>query len=31
LKIKPPMVFTQANADFLVATLDEILAEDGLQ
>ncbi len=31
LKVKPPMVFTQANADFLVATLDEILAEDGLQ
>jgi 4-aminobutyrate aminotransferase-like enzyme len=28
LKIKPPMVFTQADADFLVATLDEILAED---
>src|SRR6266699_3377928 len=28
LKIKPPMVFTDANADFLVATLDEILAED---
>ena len=28
LKIKPPMVFTAANADFLVETLDEILAED---
>src|SRR2546421_371124 len=28
LKIKPPMVFTEANADFLVATLDEILDED---
>jgi 4-aminobutyrate aminotransferase-like enzyme/Ser/Thr protein kinase RdoA (MazF antagonist) len=28
LKIKPPLVFTKANADFLVATLDEILAED---
>ncbi len=28
LKIKPPMVFTQANADFLVETLDEILNED---
>lgn len=28
LKIKPPLVFTEANADFLVATLDEILAED---
>ena len=28
LKIKPPLVFTQANADFLVAILDESLAED---
>ncbi len=28
LKIKPPMVFTEENADFLVATLDEILEED---
>ena len=28
LKIKPPLVFTQANADFLIATLDEILVED---
>jgi 4-aminobutyrate aminotransferase-like enzyme len=28
LKIKPPLVFTQANADFLVTTLDEVLAED---
>ena len=28
LKIKPPMVFTEANANFLVDTLDEILAED---
>ena len=28
LKIKPPMLFTPANADFLVETLDEILAED---
>ena len=28
LKIKPPMVFTEANADFLVETLDEILGED---
>ncbi len=27
LKIKPPLVFTAANADFLVATLDEILGE----
>lgn len=31
LKIKPPMVFTEANADFLVDTLDEILAEDAVQ
>jgi 4-aminobutyrate aminotransferase-like enzyme len=31
LKIKPPMVFSQANADFLVATLDGILCEDFLQ
>ncbi|GAC1616624.1 MAG: aminotransferase class III-fold pyridoxal phosphate-dependent enzyme [Ktedonobacteraceae bacterium] len=28
LKIKPPLVFTVENADFLVATLDKILAED---
>jgi 4-aminobutyrate aminotransferase-like enzyme/Ser/Thr protein kinase RdoA (MazF antagonist) len=28
LKIKPPMVFTEANADFLVGTLDEVLGED---
>ena len=26
LKIKPPLVFTRENADFLVATLDEVLA-----
>jgi 4-aminobutyrate aminotransferase-like enzyme/Ser/Thr protein kinase RdoA (MazF antagonist) len=31
LKIKPPMVFTEANADYLVATLDEILSEDCLR
>src|SRR5712692_4943832 len=30
LKIKPPLVFTKDNVDFLVATLDEILAEDFL-
>ena len=29
LKIKPPLVFTEANADFLVRTLDAVLAEDG--
>jgi 4-aminobutyrate aminotransferase-like enzyme len=28
LKIKPPIVFTTANADFLIATLDDILNED---
>jgi 4-aminobutyrate aminotransferase-like enzyme/Ser/Thr protein kinase RdoA (MazF antagonist) len=28
LKIKPPMVFAEGDADFLVATLDRILAED---
>jgi len=28
LKIKPPMVFTEENADFLVDMLDEILGED---
>ena len=28
LKIKPPIVFTEENADFLVCTLDEILGED---
>ena len=31
LKIKPPLVFTQANADFVVRTLDGILAEDAVQ
>ncbi len=30
LKIKPPLVFSQANADQLVSTLDRILAEDAL-
>ncbi|HEX6818613.1 MAG TPA: aminotransferase class III-fold pyridoxal phosphate-dependent enzyme [Ktedonobacterales bacterium] len=28
LKIKPPLVFDAANADFLVATLDDVLGED---
>jgi 4-aminobutyrate aminotransferase-like enzyme/Ser/Thr protein kinase RdoA (MazF antagonist) len=28
LKIKPPLVFMEENADFLVETLDEILGED---
>jgi len=31
LKIKPPLVFTEANADFLVETLDQILQEDFLR
>jgi 4-aminobutyrate aminotransferase-like enzyme/Ser/Thr protein kinase RdoA (MazF antagonist) len=28
LKIRPPLVFTATDADLLVATLDEVLAED---
>jgi 4-aminobutyrate aminotransferase-like enzyme len=28
LKIKPPMVFTLADADYFVDTLDHVLAED---
>jgi 4-aminobutyrate aminotransferase-like enzyme len=28
LKIRPPLMFTAADADLLVATLDEVLAED---
>lgn len=28
LKIKPPLVFTEQNADYLVDTLDAVLAED---
>ncbi len=31
LKIKPPLVFTEADADRLVATLDKILQEDAVQ
>jgi 4-aminobutyrate aminotransferase-like enzyme/Ser/Thr protein kinase RdoA (MazF antagonist) len=31
LKIRPPLVFTAADADLLVATLDEVLAEDPAQ
>ncbi len=31
LKIRPPMVFTEANADFLLATLDRIFEEDFLK
>ncbi len=28
IKIKPPMVFTEQNAEYLIATLDRILGED---
>jgi 4-aminobutyrate aminotransferase-like enzyme len=31
LKIKPPLVFSEENADFFVSTLDKILAEDLLR
>ena len=31
LKIKPPLVFTEENADFLMGVLDEILGEDLLR
>src|SRR5579859_943461 len=31
LKIKPPLVFSRENADFLVTTLDKIFAEDQAQ
>jgi 4-aminobutyrate aminotransferase-like enzyme len=31
IKIKPPLVFTEANADYLVSTLDRILGEDFLK
>jgi 4-aminobutyrate aminotransferase-like enzyme len=31
LKLKPPMVFSQRDAERLVATLDEVLAEDDLK
>lgn len=30
LKIKPPLVFTLADAERLVATLDQVLSEDGV-
>lgn len=29
IKIKPPLVFTEADADFLVATLDQVLSDTG--
>ena len=31
LKLKPPIVFTMDDADFLVRTLDKVLAEDAVQ
>jgi 4-aminobutyrate aminotransferase-like enzyme len=31
IKLKPPLVFSHADADFLVATLDHVLAEDAAQ
>ena len=31
LKLKPPIVFTMEDADFLVRTLDKVLAEDAAQ
>ncbi len=31
LKLKPPIVFNEENADFLVSTLDKVLAEDAAQ
>jgi 4-aminobutyrate aminotransferase-like enzyme len=31
LKLKPPIVFSQENADQVVAALDKVLAEDCLQ
>jgi len=31
LKFKPPLVFSEKNADQVVAVLDRVLAEDCLQ
>jgi 4-aminobutyrate aminotransferase-like enzyme/Ser/Thr protein kinase RdoA (MazF antagonist) len=31
LKLRPPLVFSEADAALLLATLDEVLAEDGAQ
>jgi 4-aminobutyrate aminotransferase-like enzyme len=31
LKIKPPMVFTQKEADFLLMALGRVLREDAMQ
>ena len=29
LKLRPPLVFSDEDADLFLATLDEVLAEDG--
>jgi 4-aminobutyrate aminotransferase-like enzyme len=29
LKLRPPLVFSEEDAELLLATLDEVLAEDG--
>ena len=31
IKMKPPMCFDEANADFLLGTLDKVLREDGVR
>ena len=31
LKIKPPIIFNKADADFLISTLDRVLKEDFMQ
>jgi 4-aminobutyrate aminotransferase-like enzyme/Ser/Thr protein kinase RdoA (MazF antagonist) len=31
IKLRPPLVVTEADADLLIATIDQVLAEDGLR
>jgi 4-aminobutyrate aminotransferase-like enzyme len=31
IKLRPPLVFTEADADLFVRTLDEVLQEDAAQ
>jgi 4-aminobutyrate aminotransferase-like enzyme len=31
IKLRPPLVFSEADADLLVSTLDSILSEDAAQ
>ena len=31
LKLRPPLVFSESDADLFVATLDEVLGEDAAQ